>query len=133
MFSPYSPASDSEVGTLSSVVFAGAAEAGGAGVSLVFAVASSALSTLRETDEHAFNQIIKKQITTGTPVATMFHHSRGSLLLNTVFIVLLLFFQLPQCLVCACAKVNANIVNATAKGASLNLARRGQYAANEFG
>jgi hypothetical protein len=35
--------------------------------------------------------------------------------------------------VCACAKANANIINATVKGARLNHARRRQRAAIEFG
>src|SRR5882672_1560449 len=46
-------------------------------------------------DEHAFNQITKKAITTTRPSETVFHQSRGSLL-NTVFIVLLLFFKSRQ-------------------------------------
>src|SRR5438132_12373469 len=86
MFSPYSPAFASDAGTLWFFVTAALEEAG---VTALFVLAPG------EADEHAFIQIIKKAITATTPRMTVFHQSRGCVLLNIVFMVFLLFLQLP--------------------------------------
>src|SRR5258705_10373650 len=86
MFSPYSPALDSDAGTLSVLVTAELAVGGIA--ALFFLVAPG------ETDEHAVNQLISKAAISATrPRATVFHQSCGSLVLNIVFIFLPLFLQ----------------------------------------
>src|SRR3954469_14181769 len=96
MFSPYSPASASELGTLSPVVFTGLAEAGDAGVSLTFAAALLELPAFCETVVHAFIQMTKLAITAMAPRAAVFHQLCGSLPLNIEFIVLVLVLQPPS-------------------------------------
>src|SRR5258705_2284208 len=86
MFSPYSPAFASEVGTLAPAVFTELAAAGFAAVLLVL---------LCELDEHAFNQIIKKAITATAANAVVFHQSRDRLVAISLFIVLSPFIQAP--------------------------------------
>src|SRR5712671_4220814 len=85
MFSPYSPAFDSDPGRLSFVGTAGLA----IGVVAPFVLAASGGA-----DEHAFNQIIKNTISALAPSAAVFHQSRGSRP-STVFIVLLPFSPTP--------------------------------------
>src|SRR5467141_3102066 len=84
MFSPYSPAFANDAGTLCSLVIAALEETG---ATVLFVLLAG------EADEHAFIQIIKKAITATTPRVTVFHQSRGCLLLSIVFMVFLLFLQ----------------------------------------
>src|SRR5258708_4562412 len=87
MFSPYSPAFDSDVGTLPCAVLA---ELAVRGVTALFVLAAPC-----EPDEHAVIQIIIITTTANKPRATGFHQSRGSLL-DTLSIVFLLFLQLRR-------------------------------------
>src|SRR5258705_13777007 len=87
MFSPYSPAFDSDVGTLPCPVLA---ELAVRSVTALFVLAAPC-----KPDEHAVIQIIIITTTVNKPRATVFFQSRGSLL-NSLSISYSFFSILPR-------------------------------------